>query len=143
MYASSDTNSLEAYFMPPFCHQTKKQFAINTTLFKLFILLLTSMILSSCASIQAVDEEAQLQTDAQSFEEIVKNITLIPAGESDSMMLKKATDAVNLIQSMELTEASKIINEALQLDVRNSYLHFLNGLFITSAADLVILKNMA
>ncbi len=42
-------------------------------------------------------------------------------------MQARTTVAVNFIKHMELPQASKAINEALQLDDRNSYLHFLNG----------------
>ena len=67
------------------------------------------------------------QSQDGSFEEIAKNMVLTPSGEPASQMLAKATVAVDLIKKMELPQASKAINEALQLDVQNTYLHFLNG----------------
>jgi hypothetical protein len=67
------------------------------------------------------------QPQDSSFEEIAKSMVLIPSGEPASRMLAKATVAVNHIKKMELPQASKAINEALQLDVQNTYLHFLNG----------------
>ena len=48
-----------------------------------------------------------------------------PRGASESQA--KAAEAVRYIAQMNLKEASKSINAALQLDDRNSYLHFLNG----------------
>lgn len=63
----------------------------------------------------------------KSFEDMVNKVTLIPAGQPESEMLKKAAVAVSFIKQMDLPQASKSINEALQLDARNSYLHFLNG----------------
>lgn len=67
----------------------------------------------------------------KSFAEMVAKFTLLPGPPSgardDSEMLAKAARAVGDIQRMELPQASKALNEALQLDARNSYLHFLNG----------------
>ncbi|MFA6016413.1 MAG: hypothetical protein WC742_15245, partial [Gallionellaceae bacterium] len=63
----------------------------------------------------------------KSFEEMIKKYSLVPPGKPESEMLAKAGNAVNFIRKMELTKASKAINEALQLDTRNTYLHFLNG----------------
>lgn len=42
-------------------------------------------------------------------------------------MLAKVSAAVNFLQRMELPQASRAANEALQLAPNNSYLHFLNG----------------
>ncbi|MEO6974775.1 MAG: hypothetical protein ABI144_02720, partial [Gallionella sp.] len=64
---------------------------------------------------------------APSFVEMVKNLPLIPAGASDSAVLTKVGAAVNFIKQLKLQEAQLTINEALQLDPRNSQLHFLNG----------------
>lgn len=46
----------------------------------------------------------------------------------DSESLARATAALNFAAAMKLPQASKAINEALQLDPSNSYLHFFNGL---------------
>ncbi|OGB29255.1 MAG: secretion protein [Burkholderiales bacterium RIFCSPLOWO2_12_FULL_61_40] len=67
------------------------------------------------------------QAQEKSFAEMVNKFALIPAGEPESEMLAKAAVAVNFIKRMELPQASKAINEALQLDARNTYLHFFNG----------------
>lgn len=67
------------------------------------------------------------QAQEKSFADMVNKFVLIPAGEPESEMLAKATLAVNFIRQMELPQANQAINEALQLDARNSYLHFLNG----------------
>lgn len=67
------------------------------------------------------------QGQARSFEDMVKGLQLVPAGQHDSEMLGKTSSAIQFIQRMELPQANKAINEALQLDARNSYLHFLNG----------------
>lgn len=70
---------------------------------------------------------ASAQSQEKSFGDMINRIALIPTGTPDSEMLAKASVAVNFIKRMELPQASKAINEALQLDARNSYLHFLNG----------------
>ncbi|MES2090209.1 MAG: secretion protein [Pseudomonadota bacterium] len=58
---------------------------------------------------------------------MISKLTLMPSGEPGSEMLAKAAEAVGFIKRMELPQASKAINEALQLDARNTHLHFLNG----------------
>ncbi len=67
------------------------------------------------------------QSQEKSFADVANKFVLIPPGDPESEMLTKATVAVNYIKRMELPQASKSINEALQLDARNSYLHFFNG----------------
>ncbi len=47
---------------------------------------------------------------------------------ADTESLARATKALQLASEMKLPQASKAINEALQLDASNSYLHFFNGL---------------
>lgn len=47
---------------------------------------------------------------------------------ADTEALARATVALQFAAEMKLPQASKAINEALQLDARNSYLHFFNGL---------------
>ncbi len=67
------------------------------------------------------------QSPERSFVDMVSKFALTPTGEPESEMLAKTTAAVNFIKRMDLPQANKAINEALQLDPRNSYLHFLNG----------------
>lgn len=64
---------------------------------------------------------------ARSFADMVKELPLVPAGTHDSEMLAKVTVAVDFIKRLELPKAHLAVNEALQLDPRNSHLHFLNG----------------
>lgn len=63
----------------------------------------------------------------RSFVDMVEKVALVPAGTHDSEMLAKVTSAVGFIKQMDLPRAHLAANEALQLDPRNSYLHFLNG----------------
>ncbi len=67
------------------------------------------------------------QSQEKSFGEMVNKFVQLPAAVPESEMLGKASEAVNFIKRNELPQASKAINEALQLDARNSYLHFFNG----------------
>ena len=67
------------------------------------------------------------QSPERSFVDMLSKFALTPTGEPESEMLAKTTVAVNFIKRMDLPQANKAINEALQLDARNSYLHFLNG----------------
>lgn len=62
-----------------------------------------------------------------SFLDVVKGLPLVPAAATDSEMLAKVSAAVGFIQRLELDNAHRAINEALQLDPRNAHLHFLNG----------------
>ena len=64
---------------------------------------------------------------ARSFLDVVKGLPLVPAAASDSEMLARVSAAVGFIQRLELENAHRAINEALQLDPRNAHLHFLNG----------------
>lgn len=64
---------------------------------------------------------------ATSFVDMVEAVELVPADTPDSEILAKVTEAVGLIKRLGLSKAHQAINEALQLNPRNSYLHFLNG----------------
>ncbi len=64
---------------------------------------------------------------AKSFVDMVETVALVPPGTHDSEMLAKVTTAVGFIKRLDLPRAHLAANEALQLDPRNSYLHFLNG----------------
>jgi tetratricopeptide (TPR) repeat protein len=79
------------------------------------------------ASLLCVSPVAGAQPAEKSFLKMVDKFALVPTGEPESEMLAKATVAINFIKRMELVQANKAINEALQLDARNSQLHFLNG----------------
>ena len=79
------------------------------------------------AAMLCVSPVSWAQAPEKSFADMINKLKLTPTGEPESEMLSKATAAVNFIKRMELPQANKAINEALQLDARNSYLHFLNG----------------
>ena len=64
---------------------------------------------------------------ARSFVDMVKSVPLVPTDLRDSDMLAKVTEAVKYIKRLDLPQAHFAVNEALQLDPRNSHLHFLNG----------------
>lgn len=85
--------------------------------------LAAAMALAICSTQAALAAEDA----AKSFVEMVKEVPLIPANMRNSDMLVKVTEAVGFIKRLKLQEAHFAINEALQLDPRNSHLHFLNG----------------
>lgn len=82
--------------------------------------------LALCAPLMA---SAAASTDGgfRSFADRVQALPLVPPGAYDSEMLAKVTAAVSFIQQGQLAQAQRAVNEALQLDPVNSYLHFLNG----------------
>lgn len=82
----------------------------------------TALTLAFC-----VTSPAWANAPARSFVEMVKGLPLAPVGTQDSEVLNKVTSAVDFIKRMELPQAQLAINAALQLDPRNSHLHFLNG----------------
>ncbi len=67
------------------------------------------------------------QPQEKSFDELVKRWDLGKEAAPRNPMLVRAAAAMEFVKRMELPEASKAINEALQLDAHNSYLHFFNG----------------
>lgn len=84
-------------------------------------LIIVSALMLTCSSI------AVAQMPARSFVEMMEHVELIPRAVNDSEMLAKVNVAVGFIKRMELAPAQLAVNEALQLDPRNAYLHFLNG----------------
>jgi pilus assembly protein CpaC len=97
---------------------------LMTPILRILLIGKTSVVL---AAIFCASSFSWAQLQEKSFQEMVKHWELIPAGHSESEMLIKAAVAVNFIKRMELPQASQAINEALQLDARNTYLHFFNG----------------
>jgi tetratricopeptide (TPR) repeat protein len=83
--------------------------------------IIVSALMLTCSSI------AVAQMPARSFVEMMEHVELIPRAVNDSEMLAKVNVAVGFIKRMELAQAQLAVNEALQLDPRNAYLHFLNG----------------
>jgi tetratricopeptide (TPR) repeat protein len=70
---------------------------------------------------------AWAEEPAKSFADMMRALPQMPASTHDSEMLDRASAAIDYIRRMDLPRAHQAINEALQLDARNSYLHFLNG----------------
>ncbi len=81
-----------------------------------------AVALTLCAATPAWAGES-----AMSFVNMLESVALVPAGTHDSEMLAKVTVAVGYIKRLDLPRAHLAVNEALQLDPRNSQLHFLNG----------------
>lgn len=70
---------------------------------------------------------AWAQQEQQSFADMMGRFAQNLPRKPRSEALAKAAEAVRFISQKDLPQASKSINAALQLDDRNSYLHFLNG----------------
>ena len=66
-------------------------------------------------------------SDDTAFSAMVSKFVLLPKGKPETEVLAKASAAVAFIQRTELPQASRAINEALQLAPGNSQLHFLNA----------------
>ncbi len=82
---------------------------------------------AALAALLCVLPGARAQPADQSFADMVKKFALVPPGAPETEMLAKASGAIGFIKRMELAQASRAANEALQLAPRNAHLHFLNG----------------
>lgn len=78
------------------------------------------------ASVHSAPARAQQPADS-TFADMMAKVALVPPGKPDSELLAKVGESVGFLARMELTQARRTINEALQLDPRSSQLHFLNG----------------
>jgi len=79
------------------------------------------------AGLLCLAQPARALAPEPSFAQMIDKVALLPPGMHDSEMLAKVTQAIGFLKSMNLAGAQVAVNEALQLDARNSYLHFLNG----------------
>lgn len=78
-----------------------------------------AMVLSACATQRPTSHEPP------GFARLLDGTSLDRRGGSDSQ--QQAVEAVRFITQGDLPRASRAINAALQLDQRDSWLHFLNG----------------
>lgn len=87
-----------------------------------------ALLLSAALMAPAAGPLAAAPQPTPSVAEVMRALRpdLDRAGDTES--LARASKALQLASEMKLPQASKAINEALQLDARNSYLHFFNGL---------------
>lgn len=79
------------------------------------------------AALLGLASTASAQTQERSFEAMINKAGLVLPARPESETLRKASEAIGLLKRMELADASKAMNEALQLDARNAYLHVFNG----------------
>ncbi len=86
-------------------------------------LLLSAALMAPTAGPWAAAPQA-----APSVAEVMRALRPDLERAADTESLARATKALQLASELKLPQASKAINEALQLDARNSYLHFFNGL---------------
>jgi len=86
-------------------------------------------LLAVCALMRAPANAAEMPLSAApTVLEVLNSLRpdLKKVARSDS--LERATSALQLAADLKLPQASRAINEALQLDPRNPWLHFFNGL---------------
>ena len=83
-----------------------------------------SVLSLSMATVSFAADETALRNDLQIFGELRP----LAKGRSEPESLSRAIEAMKLVAETKLPQASHIMNGALQLDARNSYLHFFNGL---------------
>jgi Tfp pilus assembly protein PilF len=86
-----------------------------------------ALAVAGCASQTSVGRQYGASSAPPAFADFMDTSSLRPPQGITSESLVKATEAMGFIRQMNLPRASKAINAALQLDGRNSYLHFLNG----------------
>ncbi len=85
------------------------------------------LALAGCASQTGVGRQSRASSASPAFADLIDESSLRPPEGNASESLVKAAEAMEFIRRMDLPRASKAINAALQLDGRDSYLHFLNG----------------
>jgi pilus assembly protein CpaC len=110
---------------PEFCHDLRPDRPHMTILSSAFTC--SGRTGLALAALLCVAQPGRADTLDQSFVQMVDKVALIPPGPHDSEMLDKVAQAVGFIKAMDLPRAQLAVNEALQLDARNSTLHFLNG----------------
>lgn len=71
--------------------------------------------------------QASAQGADPAFARMIGKLALAPSNEPASDVQRKTSAAVAALQRMAFPEASRAVNEALQLSPRNAHLHFLNG----------------
>ena len=85
-----------------------------------------ALALAGCATqpVQQHISGAARAQDPQSLADMVSTFALNPPPPPVSDALAKAVEAVNFLKQMDLPNASRSANAAVQLDNRNTNLHF-------------------
>jgi Flp pilus assembly secretin CpaC len=89
---------------------------------------LAAALLASSPGLQPVFAAPAPASPAPTIAQLLSSLRPDLARVADTEALARATAALQLASELKLPQASKAINEALQLDPRNSWLHFFNGL---------------
>jgi tetratricopeptide (TPR) repeat protein len=87
-------------------------------------------LVASVALLPMAQAHAQVSASGaprQSMNELLSSLRHLPKQADETESLQRASAALNFAAGLDLGRASKAINEALQLDASNSYLHFFNG----------------
>lgn len=85
------------------------------------------LMLGAPLAAHAAAADAAAAQQRQSLQQIVAVLRGAPSGAAVTEALARAGVALKLTSELDLAQASKAINEALQLDARNSYMHFFNA----------------
>ncbi len=88
---------------------------------------LACLLAAGTLPLQAKAAEPAGPANVRTMAEILAALRSVPAAAADTQALQRATAGLKAAADLDLGQASKGINEALQLDARNSYLHFFNG----------------
>lgn len=92
------------------------------------VTLAVAMALSACATQGDLNRPAvQMRREQPLFTDVLDSSTWDAQAGVRSESQMKAAEAVRFVTQMKLPQASRSINAAIQLDERNSWLHFLNG----------------
>jgi hypothetical protein len=89
---------------------------------------LAAALLVSSPGMQPVFAAPAPASPAPTIAQLLSSLRPDLARVADTEALARATAALQMASELKLPQASKAINEALQLDPRNSWLHFFNGL---------------
>jgi tetratricopeptide (TPR) repeat protein len=89
---------------------------------------LAAALLVSSPGLQPLFAAEVPASPAPTIAQVLSSLRPDLARVADTEALARATAALQLASELKLPQASKAINEALQLDPRNSWLHYFNGL---------------
>lgn len=90
--------------------------------------LLSTVLLTTALSVRPTFAAETSQNTLPTLMQVLSALRPDLSRAADTDALARATAALKFAAELKLPQASKAINEALQLDTSNSYLHFFNGL---------------
>jgi Flp pilus assembly protein TadD len=88
---------------------------------------LACLLAAGTTPLLATAAEPAANGTVRTMADILGALRGVPAAAAETQALQRAAAGLKAAADLDLGQASKAINEALQLDARNSYLHFFNG----------------